>query len=67
MNKIKYVFVSQGIKIYETFDREFAYRIVNEHNEDWEEYKQQCLDNNEEYVDNEITVYEEVLNENSNY
>lgn len=59
MKITKYVLVSQGVKIGETFDKEEAYAYRDHANEDWEEYKQDCLDNYEPYVDNEIFVYEE--------
>ena len=59
MKITKYVWVSQGIKIGETFDKEEAYAYRDHANEDWEEYKQDCLDNHEPYADNEIFVYEE--------
>ena len=59
MKITKYVWVSQGIKIGETFDKEEAYAYRDHANEDWEEYVQDCLDNYEPYADNEIFVYEE--------
>lgn len=59
MKITKYVWVSQGIKIGETFDKEEAYAYRDHANEDWGEYVQDCLDNHEPYADNEIFVYEE--------
>ena len=59
MKITKYVWVSQGVKIGETFDKEEAYAYRDHANEDWGEYVQECLDNYEPYADNEIFVYEE--------
>lgn len=54
---IKYVLVSQGIKIHETYNKEEAYAIANKANSDWSKYVQDCIDNNEDYADNEVFVY----------
>lgn len=54
----KYVLISQGIKINETYDKNQAEFLVQESNEKWYIYKQKCLDNNEAYVDNEVEIIE---------
>ena len=59
MKITKYVWVSQGIKIGETFDKEYAYNYMKSANEDWSDYCQECYDNYERPADNEIFVYEE--------
>ena len=59
MKITKYVWVSQGIKIGETFDKEYAYNYMKSANEDWSNYCQECYDNYERPADNEIFVYEE--------
>lgn len=52
----KYVLVSQGIKIYETFDEQEAKAIMNDENNTW----RRCFDSHyEPVVDNEIFMYEE--------
>ena len=56
--KTKYVLVSQGIKIDETYDKEEAERRMNTANEEWYEYVQRCVDNYEPYADNEVFMYE---------
>ena len=55
----KYVFVSQGIKIYETFDKTKAEEIINNSNKEWRHYVERCMENMESYADNEIFMYEE--------
>lgn len=55
----KYVLVSQGIKIYETFDRAKAEEIMNNENKKWHHYVERCMKNMESYADNEIFMYEE--------
>ena len=55
----EYVLVSQGIEIYRTTDKEEAEMMMNDDNEDWLEYVQRCVDNNEPYTDNEVFMYEE--------
>ena len=59
MKITKYVWVSQGVKIGETFDKEYAYSYMNSANEDWNNYCQECYDNYERPADNEIFIYEE--------
>ena len=59
MKITKYVWVSQGIKIGETFDEGEAYAYAEHANNDYLEYQQQCLDNHEPYADNMIEVVEE--------
>ena len=51
----KYVLVSQGIKIYETFNKEEAKMIMSDENNSW----RRCFDSNYQHVDNEIFMYEE--------
>ena len=59
MKITKYVWVSQGIKIGETFDEGEAYAYAEDANNDYLEYRQQCLDNHEPYADNMVEVVEE--------
>ena len=56
---IKYVLLSQGIKIYETYDREEAETMADESNAEWYEYREQCAENYEPCADNEIEIVEE--------
>ena len=60
---IKYVLVSQGIKIFETYDKYEAERIKNEANSRYYKYLQECLDNFVRPVDNEVFLYEEGVND----
>ena len=55
----KYVLVSQGIKIYETFDKTKAEEIMNNNNKEWHHYVERCMEDMEPYADNEIFMYEE--------
>lgn len=55
----KYILVSQGIKIYETYDKQAAERMTYEANNTWYDYKQECLDNYEPYANNEVEMFEE--------
>lgn len=55
----KYVLVSQGIKIYETFDKAQTEEIINKENKQWHHYIARCMENMESYADNEIFMYEE--------
>lgn len=55
----KYVLVSQGIKIFETYDKNKAIAMMYDGNDKWLDYKQECLDNHEPYADNEIEMFEE--------
>ena len=57
----KYVLVSQGILIFETYDKTEAEQIMNINNDEWVIHKQKCLDNKEPYADNEVLMYEEEL------
>ena len=59
---IKYVLVSQGIKIFETYDKQEAERIKEAENTRYYEYYQKCLDSGEEFADNEVFLYEEGVN-----
>lgn len=56
---LKYVVVSQGIKIAEFFNKEVAEAIVKKENEKFYKYRQKCLDSGEIYADNELFLYEE--------
>lgn len=56
---MKYILVSQGIKIYETYNEQEALKMLYEMNSQWYDYKQNCLDNYEPYSDNEIFMYKE--------
>lgn len=51
---MKYILVSQGIKIYETYDEQEALKMLYEINNQWYDYKQNCIDNYESYADNEV-------------
>ena len=55
----KYVLVSQGVKIYETFDRAKAEEVMNNRNKEWRYYVERCMEDMESYADNEIFIYEE--------
>ena len=55
----EYVLVSQGIEIYRTTDKIEAEMMMNDDNEDWLEYVQQCVDDGVRYADNEVFMYEE--------
>lgn len=56
---IKYILVSQGVKIFETYDKNEAIVMMYNGNKEWLDYKQECLDNHEPYADNEIEMFEE--------
>lgn len=56
---MKYILVSQGIKIYETYNRQDAIRKLYEMNNQWCDYKRNCLDNYEPYADNEVFMCKE--------
>ena len=43
----KYVLVSQGIKIYETFDKTKAEEIMNNNNKEWCHYVERCMEDME--------------------
>lgn len=53
---MNYVLVSQGIKIYETPFKEEAELMCRKSNEDYEKYRQECMDHNEPYADNEVEI-----------
>lgn len=55
----KYILVSQGIKIYETFDKAKAEEIMNNSNKEWRHYVERCMEDMEPYADNEIFMCEE--------
>lgn len=59
MKETEYVLVSQGIEIYRTTNKEEAEHMMNEANESWYEYRQECIDRHEAYADNEVFMYEE--------
>ena len=49
---------------YETFNKSEAERIMYSHNEEWRRYVEKCIVNGEPYVDNEIFMYKEEVNDN---
>lgn len=55
----EYVLVSQGIEIYRTTDQEEAERIMNESNEQWRRYVNECIENGDRPADNEVFIHEE--------
>ena len=55
----KYILVSQGIKIYETFDKAKAEEIMNNSNKKWRYYVERCMEDMEPYAYNEIFMCEE--------
>lgn len=55
----EYVLVSQGIEIYRTTDKEEAEKMMNESNEQWRRYYQECIENGHIPSDNEVFMYEE--------
>lgn len=55
----KYILVSQGIKIYKTFDKAKAEEIMNNSNKKWRYYVERCMEDMEPYADNEIFMCEE--------
>lgn len=55
----QYVLVSQGIEIFRTFNKDEAEKMMNESNDEYRKYCQQCYDNNEPCADNEVFMYEE--------
>ena len=59
---IKYVLVSQGVKIFETYDKQEAVRIKDAANSRYYKYLQKCLDIGEVPADNEVFLYEEGVN-----
>ena len=61
MKITKYVWVSQGIKIGETFDKEEAYSYMNASNAEWREYCQACYDSGEYPADNQVFICEEAV------
>lgn len=56
---IKYVLVSQGIKLFDTEDFAVAADFYMKSNDEWQEYCQRCADENEVPSDNEVFMYEE--------
>lgn len=59
----KYVLASQGIKIWETLNKEEAEAYMKAENADWSEYCQECYDNYERPADNEVFLFEEYIDE----
>lgn len=57
----KYVIVSQGIIIseFDVSQKQEAINFVKSANKDWLEYKQNCIDNDENYADNKCFLYGE--------
>lgn len=56
---MKYIAVSQGIKITEFDDKEKAYEYARKANESFIKYYQHCLDTGELPADNYVEIYEE--------
>lgn len=56
---IEYVLVSQGVEIYRTTDEDEAKSIQAESNDVWRRYVEECLENGDVPVDNEVFLYEE--------
>lgn len=57
----KYVLVSQGIKIAESYDERWANDYANIRNKDLDEYNVKCVENGEPPIDNYIHVYTEEM------
>ena len=55
----KYVLVSQGIKIAETFDQKWAEDYTNIRNKELDEYNVKCVESGDPPVDNYIHLYTE--------
>lgn len=57
----KYIIVSQGIVIcsFDLSEKQKAIDFVKTSNKEWNRYKQNCLDNHENYADNECFLYGE--------
>lgn len=55
----EYVLVSQGIEIYRTINQEEAEKMMNESNERWRRYVNECIENGDRPADNEVFMYEE--------
>ena len=56
---MKYIAVSQGIKITEFDDKETAYEYARKANESFMKYYQKCIDIGELPADNYVEIYEE--------
>lgn len=55
----EYVLVNQGIEIYRTSNQEEAEKMMNESNEQWHRYVNECIENGDRPADNEVFMYEE--------
>ena len=55
----EYVLVSQGVEIYRTPNKEDAELQMNQMNNDWCRYCQECYDVGEKSADNGVFMYEE--------
>lgn len=55
----EYILVSQWVEILRTQDKQEAEEIMEKNNIEWNIYISKCIENNEEYIDNEIFMYEE--------
>ena len=55
----EYVLVNQGIEIYRTNDQEEAEKMMDESNEQWRMYINECVENGDIPADNEVFMYEE--------
>lgn len=54
-----YVLVTQGLEIYRTTNRKEAEKFMNESNEEWYKYCQNCYDEGIIPADNQVFMYEE--------
>lgn len=57
----KYNIISQGIKVYETLDKEEAEKMVEENNREVGEFNQKQRDNGDETFDNYFYISEEII------
>lgn len=62
----KYVLVSQGIKIYETYNKQEAEDYIERENAEWYKYCEQCAENNEPRANNEVFLEEEEIEVSEN-
>ena len=56
---IKYVLVSQGIKLFDTLDKEEAEEFTRVSNISWNKYVKRCLKKKIPYADNEVFLFTE--------
>ena len=60
---MKYIAVSQGIKIAEFENKDLARLYAHKQNKIFLDYYQKCLDQNEIPADNRVYIYEETEDE----